>query len=1027
MKKIKKLSIALLGCVFLAAVGFSVKTAFASDRDNVVFSESEISSEYAKGSKMVIPSVTAQYKGNSYVSNAVLHKPDGSANIVSGEYTVEGVGNYELEYRVVIDKKVYTKKYSFKGYADLFQLSSTDDYTTYCATSTDLSNELNGKSNMSLEYKTSDINGQFVSLSKGEKLYVNDYFDISKADLSKPLINIAIIPKTRSEKNPDGSLTKTYDFKTINIDFISKTDSSKFLRFVGHYYLGNNCTYFLAGADNQTPSGYESYWDRVHVGDQWGSATTGSFCGYVNNRTLYQDTFQVYMNYSDKMVYGNSQKYFVIDLDNSKYFGNLWRGFDDPNVRVEISCDDYEGNEPAKLCILSVGDLDISKSRIEDSEAPEISVDYGGYSQNDLPKAVVGNPYAIFNASAYDWFAEECDVKVNVYGRYNSSQKYLVNIENGYFIPNLAEDYVIEYVAVDHSGNVATKLVTVEAINNSTPIAVELTKRLSSLKTGISAVLPDATCSGGEGDLTVKKFIVYNGERTEIEGEFRPEKSGTYTIEYVACDYNGQIKTVSYNIEVSSNSSAVFIDEIYLPKYMIEGSKYVLPEVYAYDYSSNNGVKKVKATVWVKDALGARELTGYEYTPTVNAHLDTIQIKYQAVINSALSNSKTISIPICKVGNGKNVDLSKYFIANHDVSFNKTSSYLSIETEADNTLVEFATKQLASGFSLNLDVDPEKNNFKAFNVYLREVNNENNFIKITFEKGNNSTSYMSVNDGLAYNIKASFFGGGIATFDIVYDNSLLKIASEGSDVKLDITKDMFGNIFKGFSSSLIYVSFEFVGVSGPSALRVMRVVNQNFGDLSVDLIKPKVALLDSVKTRYSIHDEVVLLPAVAVDVLDPNVTAYYSVYDPDGELVKDVNGKEVFEIDVSKTPTIKLDKNGVYTVDYYAVDWNNRALKNFSYTLEVVDEVPPVITLGEITARSAKVGDRVAIASATAIDNIDGNIDVAVFIVRPDGKYIVVKNGNYTFTASGIYTVKYYAVDESGNTVTVTYKINVEK
>lgn len=1035
IKKLKqRFSIAAVAAVlfvssFSLAIGAGADASFAEASSVPLFSQAEYEQEYQTGTKINLPAVTASVGGEQLEVTKILHKPDGTSSVVTKSAEIDIVGTYTVEYRCLYKGKAYSEKYSFSTYKEMFELTSDEDTAVWCGTGDALGETLEGRTEMAQEYAASGITGEFISLSKGEKLIINDYFDISKADLSTPLIKIAVIPHTKGGKNSENnSMYGRYDFKTLKIRFISKEDESQYLTFVCNYYLANNCVYFQAGGQNQTTTGYESYSNTYHVGNIWGAPTSCTFVGYPNNdRTLYQDTLQLWLNYSDKTTYACSQKSYIIDLDDSKCFSSLWKGFDEGNVYVEIEADGYTGSDPAQFVIMSVGDIDLTQATIRDTVAPTLEVDFGEYDEDDLPLAVTGKPYTIFDASAYDWFSGDCKVTTRVFGRYNTSQKYDVEIENGQFIPETAGVYAIEYKASDYSGNTTTKVISITAVDRVEDIKIQLGEKTTQALTGENVELAVATATGGTGNLNVETYVVYGGREEKIsDGYYRPSKSGNYTVKYVAVDYAGQSATASYVLNVSSNSAPVFKDDVSLPRYFIEGSTYDLPAVTAYDYSSDSGVKEVKAVAVVTDANGERDIADGKYTPVVDNHLDTVIIQWRATVNGQTSYSQPMEVTVCKVGNGKSLDMTGYFVSDGEADIRSSSDYISITTLQDSRIA-FANALIAHNFSISFNVDSAQNAFSRINIYLEDPVTCA-ILKSSFIKTNGNQSYWQVNDGAEYLVDSSFNGTGISDFDFSFDNIVRTVKNGASDIAFTVSEGVDGKAFYGFESGYVYLTIELEGVVGPSCIQIKSIRSQKMSALTADTVKPELYLLGSMDLEYNINEKVTLIPAIALDVLDPNVTAYYSVYDPNGDIVKDVNGKALSGVSINFTPTVNLNRYGMYYVEYYVVDWNGRTEKNFSYSIEVVDRIPPVITISDGYAVKAKVGETVRVAAATAYDELDGALDnVGVMVMRPDGKYVSAKSGSFTATKAGKYTVVYYVYDYSGNTAKVTYTVTVEE
>ena len=354
------------------------------------FSPINVEEVYKRGDLLSVPEVSFFKGGKPYTTDPILSYPDGSAKQVSGNAILSQFGRYYLKYSATVEGKTYSTEKDFYAYLPKFELSSADDRTYY---------EENG---------VDGSRGEMVSLSSEQTLTINDYFDITKATLSKPIFESIIVPSSMG----------TADFNTLQIDFICKNDQSQYLRVIVNYNEGNNCTYTLAGVQNQTPTGYESVWNKLHVGNSWGAPYHGTFSGRAasGQNQLYSDV-KIWLDYQSKKVYANVAKGFVIDLDDSQYFGNLWTGFTENEVFLRVSASRYKGTAPAKFLILRAGDIDLAEQNVFDTAAPEITVDYDGLDGENLPVGVVGYKYKVFGATANDYLSGACKVTTRVFAR----------------------------------------------------------------------------------------------------------------------------------------------------------------------------------------------------------------------------------------------------------------------------------------------------------------------------------------------------------------------------------------------------------------------------------------------------------------------------------------------------------------------------------------------------------------------------------------------------------------------------------
>jgi len=80
---------------------------------------------------------------------------------------------------------------------------------------------------------------------------------------------------------------------------------------------------------------------------------------------------------------------------------------------------------------------------------------------------------------------------------------------------------------------------------------------------------------------------------------------------------------------------------------------------------------------------------------------------------------------------------------------------------------------------------------------------------------------------------------------------------------------------------------------------------------------------------------------------------------------------------------------------------------------DVMDNVPPVITISGDNPTSVELGTSYTDAGATAIDNVDGTVPVTI------------ESNNVDINTVGTYTVEYAATDAAGNTATATRTVEV--
>jgi len=114
---------------------------------------------------------------------------------------------------------------------------------------------------------------------------------------------------------------------------------------------------------------------------------------------------------------------------------------------------------------------------------------------------------------------------------------------------------------------------------------------------------------------------------------------------------------------------------------------------------------------------------------------------------------------------------------------------------------------------------------------------------------------------------------------------------------------------------------------------------------------------------------------------------------------------------------VNTDVVGIYVVTYNVTDAHGNKAIEVKRTINVtpvviVDKTPPVITLNGNQNITITKGDNYTELGATAIDDVDGNVNVTV-------------SGEVDTSTVGTYTITYTAVDSAGNRATLSRTVNV--
>jgi large repetitive protein len=182
------------------------------------------------------------------------------------------------------------------------------------------------------------------------------------------------------------------------------------------------------------------------------------------------------------------------------------------------------------------------------------------------------------------------------------------------------------------------------------------------------------------------------------------------------------------------------------------------------------------------------------------------------------------------------------------------------------------------------------------------------------------------------------------------------------------------------------VTYDVADAAANAATQVTRTVNV------VDTTAPVITLTGTTPVTVECSNAYTDEGATALDNCDGDLTATIVVVNP-------VNAAVV----------------GSYTVTYNVSDIASNAAAEVTRTVNVVDTTTPVITLAGAPTITVECGDTYTDAGATALDDCDGDLTLAITTVNPVNTGVV-----------GVYTVTYNVSDAASNAATeVTRTVNV--
>ncbi|MGN1098767.1 MAG: hypothetical protein ACI4S9_00350 [Christensenellales bacterium] len=177
-----------------------------------------------------------------------------------------------------------------------------------------------------------------------------------------------------------------------------------------------------------------------------------------------------------------------------------------------------------------------------------------------------------------------------------------------------------------------------------------------------------------------------------------------------------------------------------------------------------------------------------------------------------------------------------------------------------------------------------------------------------------------------------------------------------------------------------------------------------------------------------------VLPKVNITSGDASITTnetytlVYEVQDAESEsvVVTEKSGKSTGSYD-KDTKKFSASDEGEYTITVTVKNGEKTATASVKITVTIpVDDVAPVITISGEKQYTIAAGGSVTLPTATAIDEVDGDLTDELYIYCLSGNtFSSIKDGVFSSNVAGVHEVLYYSEDKSGNEATETVIITV--
>lgn len=1026
-----KLQKGILIAVLFATLILSVVCLLLPDGKNqtqaatVVLNGSEISETYEFGATFTAPSAKINFNGEEYDAtlSSVVY-PDGKG-YKDNSYLLSMAGQYTVIYSANVDGNDVVASVTFMVSGKAFEVSGENSSAYYGSIDrTDASGNVLYEEGTENKLTTEGI---IVSLSAGDSFTYKKPIDLKDKTKYDQILELYALPEILGKA----------DARILKVKLIDAYDQNNFVEVVTYGNYGDEdeldgwALYSGARANNQPITGLHFY---ANAGSR-----TFTYQGqlYTLNKNIVYNSANGYpsyefslaaargygdaeyslsMDYAEKQIFGCKQKDcdrpissssngMIIDLDEPMFFDELWQGFTTGEVYVNISAENYVSSS-FNFIITDILDEDLENTEFVDQVSPWIDINFP--EGDNVPSAIVGEEYKIFEAQAFDAINGKIAPRVVVYRNYHSSNPVMMKVDSGAFVPDKEGLYTILYKAVDRSGNVCEEKIDVYSKSES-DLDIVLTDVVSENLAGKRANIKVPTIVGADGKHQLSIVAVCGETEYEIDLEdfsFLPLNAGEYTIKYSCSDYNVSIEK-EYLLTVASNAVPTFIDDAYLPPVFVKGVKYQVPTLKGYDFSSGSPVEN---SATISYAFDNGEFLTYQDSGFVVDANEKVKVKYS--LGNNVDSNKVYEVPVADVGITVSEDVvdkyirSRYFYG-EEFSVEAIDNVV-YSTFAEDANLTFVNKLLTSNFTLGFEI--LNVGFEKLTISLTDISVKENALSLTLRPKDSTTSYISINGGQEQILSKSLTG---EKMEISYSEAENTLTVANVSYKLDG--------FTGFASKLAYLNLNVSGDGGYTAIDISEVNSQQITSADTDNAPPTY-IISVNNDEKAVGEELIISEFIAVDVLKFVTTAKLSVRGPDGYCVAEDGTIMNNVTDFTKTYVIKLNKIGTYYINGTVSD----GVRSDNVTKQVIvkDTEGPKITLGEAKTK-VKVGKSFDVAEYTVTDNIDKNVMVIVSIVCPSLKVVNVLDGEFETDVAGVYTVMYYATDSEGNVAFVSYDVTV--
>ena len=564
--------------------------------------------------------------------------------------------------------------------------------------------------------------------------------------------------------------------------------------------------------------------------------------------------------------------------------------------------------------------------------------------------------------------------------------------------------YRIKYTA-NNSVKSASDYVEFEIREQIVNILIDQVEDYQTPVLGKYIVIPEAVVTGGSGNLVKTETLYYNGQEIALTGsrDVLVDKPGIISLKVECHGYTGDPVIKYFPVKVEDG---IVINVGEMPK-AIKGENaetLTLPKATAYNTADGQSVP-VSITVDGQPVGADRKISTAKTEGTVS-------VVYKA--------GQTVEEYLLKVVNKTAylLDRAQLFIANGNVTAENTTGGVVLTTSENNASVTWAYP-IITGYSnamstFTISQTSELLDFEYVDIIFSDFKEEQKDFYIRVYKDNlieYSTSEVSVKlNGVdkIFAMNGAINNAG-SSFTFYIDGNAIY------NVKNNLIYD-FTDLY---SAKMSYVTIAFGGVQGASSIRINKLGNQNLYGTKDENAVVELSKKLAVQAVIALGSTFAIPEFAAYDVTSFGSSATVTVVAPDKQKIID-------SVQNQDKLSFTAEMLGQYEIIFATTDGHGR-IGNIAFKVKVVDNINPVLTINGKVKTELPVGKKIVFPSATAVDDLDGNCQVRIFVRRLDTyKLVAVSGTEFTFTARGKYEIIYQTHDNSWNYTQHIFTVNVQ-